>query len=75
MCFRYRPLGVDASQLDSLNQRLLEAINAGGEFFLSHTKLKDQLVLRVAIGNLRTTQAHVEGLWSLLIKKSRQAAL
>ena len=75
VCFRYRPPDVDASQLDSLNQRLLEAINAGGEFFLSHTKLKDQLVLRLAIGNLRTTEAHVEGLWDVLVEKSRQLSL
>ena len=74
VCFRYRPSGVDASQLDSLNQRLLEAINAGGEFFLSHTKLNDQLVLRVAIGNLRTTEAHVAGLWRLILKQAARMA-
>ena len=74
VCFRYRPPGVDASQLDSLNQRLLDAINAGGEFFLSHTRLKDQLVLRVAIGNLRTTEAHVAGLWRLILKQTARMA-
>ena len=75
VCFRYRPPGVDASQLDSLNQKLLDGINAGGEFFLSHTKLKGQLVLRVAIGNLRTTEAHVNRLWSLLVEESRHLSL
>ena len=65
---------MDASQLDSLNQRLLDAINAGGEFFLSHTRLKDQLVLRVAIGNLRTTEAHVAGLWRLILKQTARMA-
>ena len=61
---------VDASQLDGLNQRLLEAINASGEFFLSHTKLEGRLVLRVAIGNLRTTEAHVVGLWRQILKQA-----
>ena len=43
-------------RLDSLNQRLLDAVNGTGEFFLSQTKLDDRLTLRVAIGNIRTTQ-------------------
>ena len=50
-------------------------LTASGKFFFSHTKLKDQLVLRVAIGNLRTTEAHVAGLWDVLVEKSRQLSL
>ncbi len=74
VCFRYRPPEVDASQVDGLNQRLLEAINAGGEFFLSHTKLEGRLVLRVAIGNLRTTEAHVARLWRLILEQTAKIA-
>jgi len=66
VCFRYQPPGVAASELDSLNQRLLDAVNVSGEFFLSHTTLDDRLTLRVAIGNIRTTQAHVDRLWRVL---------
>ena len=67
VCFRYQPPGVAPSELDSLNQRLLDAVNASGEFFLSHTKLNDRLTLRVAIGNIRTTQAHVDRLWEVMV--------
>ena len=38
----------------------------GGEVFLSHTRLDGRYVLRLAIGNLRTTEAHVARAWSLL---------
>ncbi|HXW08639.1 MAG TPA: pyridoxal-dependent decarboxylase [Vicinamibacterales bacterium] len=59
VCFR-----ADAD--DSFNERLLEAVNATGEVFLSHTRLHDRFVLRLAIGNLRTTEAHVARAWALL---------
>jgi len=59
VCFR-----ADAD--DALNERLLEAVNAGGEVFLSHTRLQDRFTLRLAIGNLRTTEAHVARAWAIL---------
>ena len=61
-----RRAGLPTLRLDSLNQRLLDAVNGTGEFFLSHTKLDDRLTLRVAIGNIRTTQAHIDRLWAVL---------
>ena len=41
-------------------------MNDTGEVFLSHTKLRGRYVLRLAIGNLRTTRAHVERAWALI---------
>ena len=64
VCLRARPpAGADP---DRFNERLLAAVNARGPFFLSHTVLTGRYTLRVAIGNLRTTRAHVEALWDLL---------
>jgi aromatic-L-amino-acid/L-tryptophan decarboxylase len=59
VCFRRR--GTDAE-----NEALLERVNATGEVFLSHTRLRDRYVLRLAIGNLRTTEADVARTWALL---------
>jgi len=59
VCFR-------ANGDDAFNEGLLDTINAGGEVFLSHTRLDGRYVLRLAIGNLRTTEAHVARAWSLL---------
>jgi aromatic-L-amino-acid/L-tryptophan decarboxylase len=74
VCFRYHPAHVtDDGMLDRLNERLLDAVNRSGEVFLSHTKLRGQFVLRLAIGNLRTTERHVERAWDLL--KKHAAAL
>lgn len=66
VCFRYRPPGLDAAQLDRLNEKLLNAINASGEFFLSHTKLNGRFVIRVAVGNIHTAAKHLDRLWALL---------
>ena len=67
VCFRFHPPGLNDEQaLDRLNAGVLEAVNASGEVFLSHTRLNDRLVLRLAIGNIRTTERHVERAWVLL---------
>jgi aromatic-L-amino-acid/L-tryptophan decarboxylase len=51
---------------DEENEAILERANASGEIFLSHTRLDGRYVLRLAVGNLRTTQADVERAWSIL---------
>jgi aromatic-L-amino-acid decarboxylase len=59
VCFRMRGP-------DELNAALLERLNASGEVFLSHTRLNGQLTLRLAIGNLHTTERHVARAWTLI---------
>ena len=70
VCFRYRPPHVTPDNLDALNRLLLSSINADGKFFLSDTILHGQVVLRVAIGNLRTTAGHLTRLWKLMTRFS-----
>ena len=64
--FRYRPPGVDENELESLNTRILDGVNASGEIFLSHTKAKGRYGIRIAIGNLRTQRHHVARAWELV---------
>jgi aromatic-L-amino-acid decarboxylase len=68
VCFRACPTSLhgSASALDDLNERLLHALNASGEVFLSHTKLHGVYTLRVAIGHARTTEAHLAAAWQLI---------
>ncbi len=58
---------------DEDNERLLERANASGEVFLSHTRLDDRFVLRLAIGSFRTTEDDVRLAWDVL--KRETAAL
>ncbi len=67
VCFRAKPRGREWSEaeLETLNARLLDAMNATGEVFLSHTKLNGRFTLRLAVGNLRTEERHVARAWEL----------
>jgi len=51
---------------DEANEAILERANRSGEIFLSHTKLDGRYVLRLAIGNARTTEADVRAAWEVL---------
>jgi aromatic-L-amino-acid decarboxylase len=75
VCFRANPGGAEPGDLNGLNERLLESVNATGECFLSHTTIKGQFCLRMAIGNIRTEERHAEDAWVLLqhrLKKMMQ---
>jgi aromatic-L-amino-acid/L-tryptophan decarboxylase len=51
---------------DEENQAIVERANATGEVFLSPTVLRERTVLRLAVGNVRTTAADVERVWAVL---------
>ena len=51
---------------DEENEAIVERANATGEIFLSHTKLDGRYVLRLAIGNARTTEDDVRWAWEVL---------
>ena len=73
VCFRARPRDLPESgagrgeeEIERLNAQVLEAVNASGEVFLSHTRIDGRFALRLAVGHIRTTQGHVERAWALL---------
>jgi aromatic-L-amino-acid decarboxylase len=55
---------------DDENEALLQRVNASGEIFLSHTRLDDRYVLRLAIGNARTTEDDVRLAWDVLRREA-----
>jgi aromatic-L-amino-acid decarboxylase len=59
VCFRH----VDG---DEAGQALLEAINASGDAYLTHTKLDGRYVLRLCVGQTNTEQRHVDAVWELI---------
>jgi aromatic-L-amino-acid decarboxylase len=81
VCFRFRPASIReredepviAGRLDDLNLRLMEAVNATGQAFLSHTRLNGRFTIRVAISNLRTEDADLDLVWAIV--KREAAAL
>jgi aromatic-L-amino-acid decarboxylase len=55
---------------DSRSEALLEAVNAGGEAYLSHTRLESRHVLRFAVGNAATSEDDVRAAWHVLRREA-----
>jgi aromatic-L-amino-acid/L-tryptophan decarboxylase len=51
---------------DEENEAILERVNASGEAFISHTRLNGRYVLRLAVGNERTTEDDVARAWNVI---------
>jgi aromatic-L-amino-acid decarboxylase len=59
VCFRQRGS-------DETNRMLLDAVNGSGRFFISSTVVHGRYILRIAVGNIQTSRATLDELWSLL---------
>ncbi len=66
VCFRYLPAGLDDAECDARNARIMELVNMDGRIFISSTKLDGCTVLRLAVGNERTTRDDVVLAWAIL---------
>jgi aromatic-L-amino-acid decarboxylase len=68
VCFRWNPNRgtLTDANLDEANERILNAVNATGEVFLSHTRVRGRFALRIAVVHLNTTEAHVRRAWTLV---------
>jgi aromatic-L-amino-acid/L-tryptophan decarboxylase len=74
VCFRYDGTGLSPEELDRRNESIMHAVNAGGDVFLSHTKLHGRFTLRLAIGNIRTEEKHVALAWQRLREAAHSSA-
>lgn len=63
VCFRYRPAGKSDEEVEQANRRLLERVNAGRRFHLTHTRLNGRYVIRLVVGQRATGHEHVEAVW------------
>lgn len=72
VCFRYTPSDTDESTRNAMNAAILEHVNASGVALLSHTRLEERYVLRLAIGSVRTQREHVEATFRALVLAARE---
>jgi aromatic-L-amino-acid decarboxylase len=63
VCFRWCPAGRSEEELDALNARLLAAVNAGRERYLTHTRLGGRYAIRLVVGQRGTEREHVSAAW------------
>jgi aromatic-L-amino-acid decarboxylase len=72
VCFRARAINDGRSDrfsddaLNEFNERLLARINETGATYLTHTRLHGRLALRIAVGNVLTTERHLAQVWELV---------
>jgi aromatic-L-amino-acid decarboxylase len=73
ICFRLAPeeRKIPKDQLNRINERLLDRVNARGDVFLSSTHLRGETILRLTIGNIRTTRAWVARAREILEEESK----
>ncbi|MFN2500452.1 MAG: aspartate aminotransferase family protein [Pyrinomonadaceae bacterium] len=64
VCFRACPASV--ADLNRWNEVIMNQINASGEAYLSHTKLKGKFALRLSVGSIRVEEKHLRKVWDLL---------
>jgi len=72
VCFRFRPPGRSEEELDALNARLLAAVNATRERYLTHTRLGGRYAIRLVVGQRTTEREHVRGAWEAVREAARQ---
>jgi aromatic-L-amino-acid decarboxylase len=74
VCFRFHPPTLDDEHaIDAFNEAIVESVNRDGEIFVSHTRLNGRYVIRLAIGHLQTTEAHIRRAWELLNEHSSRS--
>ncbi|MBE0538201.1 MAG: amino acid decarboxylase [Ignavibacterium sp.] len=66
VCFRFNPGNISETELNRLNETLLEKINQSGKIFLTHTKLNGKFTIRLTIGSIRHERRHIVDAWKLI---------
>lgn len=63
VCFRHSPAGMSSAEVDEHNEAIAARINAEGQLYLTHTKLRGRTALRIGLGNLLTEERHLRTAW------------
>lgn len=75
---RYNPLGsapdhkMDKAYLNTLNEKLLNELQLGGEVFLSNAIISEKYCLRACIVNFRTSRKDIEEIVEIIVRKGRE---
>ena len=64
VCFRLKD--ADDKAADKRNSQTVASINASGKAYLTQTKLRGRIVMRLGLGNILTTEEHVRRVWEII---------
>ena len=71
VCFRFKGIGLDESQLDALNEEIVEDLHLAGKVAPSTTRLNSQLAIRANFTNHRTRRADCDILVDSVLSAGR----
>jgi len=66
VCFRYRPAGKSAGEINGINETLNHRLNDTGKIYLTHTVTNGHYTLRMVTGQTNVTMNHVRKAWELI---------
>lgn len=73
VCFRVHPKGMDdEKELDALNAKVIERLNASGKILLTQTKLDNRFVIRFVAGQTHATLETVQKGWELVLDQVKR---
>jgi aromatic-L-amino-acid decarboxylase len=64
VCFRLK--NTDDKMADKKNSETVASINASGNAYLTQTKLRGRIVMRLGLGNVLTTEEHLTRVWQMI---------
>jgi len=67
VAFRFITPGADGESSDRANEHIVNAVNASSRAYMTHTRLKGRVAMRIGVGNLLTEERHLDDLWQLVI--------
>jgi len=72
ICFRWNPRArrLSDAELDDANQQIVDEVNRDGDVFVSTARVRGAVAIRIAIGHLRTSEAHLVRAWQLIQERS-----
>jgi aromatic-L-amino-acid/L-tryptophan decarboxylase len=67
VCFRYHPGKIQVDEdLNKLNMQLMYKLNESGEIYITHTKVKGLVTLRMVVAQANVQEKHVIKAWELV---------
>lgn len=70
ICFRFIPAHLkNIDEINQLNEKILQVINATGQIYLTHTRINENYALRIVIGQTYVKQEHLDKAWELIREK------
>jgi len=67
VCFRHKAG-------DAANQAIMDRLNCSGDLYLTHTKLKGKMTLRLCVGQTNTQKRHVQNAWKRIQEEAGKLA-